>query len=190
MLLMFLFVVAPIMVEYIWSIPSGKGDWLSFWGSYLGIIPSGLIAYFVAKYQIDKEHEFVIAEKNREYLPYFNIKDNKLVFSSMRENIPVQWVQIDYYDKENHLLKVSDDSRNLGHIFPGTYIAIPLSSRKYSRIDISCTLVNGRDIFFSYGNGVNGSHFIKQENGKFEPYILEKTFEAQTQAWHRVNQIK
>lgn len=48
----------PLLVEigitlFPWN---GSDDgWLGFWGSYLGIIPSGLIAYFVAKVQIDAE---------------------------------------------------------------------------------------------------------------------------------------
>lgn len=52
------FIIVPVFVEYS-SLFYGhhhiKGDWLSFWGSYLGIIPSGLIAYLVTKYQIGNE---------------------------------------------------------------------------------------------------------------------------------------
>lgn len=49
------FIIVPVSVEYS-SLFYGKhqvqGDWLSFWGSYLGMIPSGLIAYFIAKQQV------------------------------------------------------------------------------------------------------------------------------------------
>lgn len=50
-----IFFVSPILVQYTNIIPGskGNGDWLSFWGSYLGVIPSGLIAFAVAKYQIE-----------------------------------------------------------------------------------------------------------------------------------------
>lgn len=52
-----IFAGGPFLVQYtnIISGSSGNGDWLSFWGSYLGVIPSGLIAYAVARYQIDNE---------------------------------------------------------------------------------------------------------------------------------------
>ncbi|MFT9411992.1 hypothetical protein [Liquorilactobacillus hordei] len=57
-LIVLFLVVIPLLVEGgISLIPwNGSDDgWLGFWGSYLGIIPSGLIAYFVAKTQIDAE---------------------------------------------------------------------------------------------------------------------------------------
>lgn len=40
------------------------GEWVGFWGSYLGVIPSGLIAYVVAKVQIDYQKK--VEEKRRE----------------------------------------------------------------------------------------------------------------------------
>ncbi|MFT9124078.1 MAG: hypothetical protein ABF445_10165 [Leuconostoc mesenteroides] len=51
------FVGSPLFVQYNhWPQGStGNGDWLSFWGSYLGIIPSGVIAYSAARYQIENE---------------------------------------------------------------------------------------------------------------------------------------
>ncbi|MDC2804821.1 hypothetical protein [Leuconostoc suionicum] len=52
------FIIVPVWIEYA-SLLSGqhriKGDWLSFWGSYLGVIPSGLIAFIVTKYQINND---------------------------------------------------------------------------------------------------------------------------------------
>lgn len=52
-----IFVGGPLFVQYAhWPQGSnGNGDWLSFWGSYLGVVPSGLIAYSVARYQIENE---------------------------------------------------------------------------------------------------------------------------------------
>lgn len=180
------FVIVPVLVEYVWDIPSGKGDWLSFWGSYLGIIPSGLIAYFVAKYQIDKEHKFMIEEKNREYLPYFNIKNNSLMFSSMRDNLPVQRAMISFYDKDNKILNSNEEPDNLGHILPNVYIPFTRVRRSYPRVDIKCNLVNGNEVFFTYGNGVEGAHFVKEKNGKFKAYVLEKNIESQELAERRI----
>ncbi len=53
------FVGGPLFVQYNnWPQGSnGNGDWLSFWGSYLGIIPSGLIAWLVATKQIQSDRE-------------------------------------------------------------------------------------------------------------------------------------
>lgn len=58
------FIVVPVLVEYssvLYGQHKIQGDWLNFWGSYLGIIPSGLIAYFVAKFQIadTKESDYM-----------------------------------------------------------------------------------------------------------------------------------
>ncbi|MGR8808677.1 hypothetical protein [Leuconostoc citreum] len=52
--LVFIFFGVPVLVQYfgILAGTKGNGDWLSFWGSYLGVIPSGLIAALVAGYQI------------------------------------------------------------------------------------------------------------------------------------------
>ncbi|MBD9366590.1 hypothetical protein IAP91_14515 [Leuconostoc mesenteroides] len=32
-----------------------SSNWIGFWGSYLGVIPSGLIAFWVARYQINQD---------------------------------------------------------------------------------------------------------------------------------------
>lgn len=53
------FVGGPLFVQYTQWLPgsNGNGDWLGFWGSYLGIIPSGLIAWLVATKQINSSKE-------------------------------------------------------------------------------------------------------------------------------------
>lgn len=71
-----IFVVGPLLVQYNhWSLGyRGSGDWLGFWGSYLGVIPSGLIAYLVAKYQIDNNK---ISEEKKRFensLPYAQVQ--------------------------------------------------------------------------------------------------------------------
>lgn len=56
------FVSVPLAIQLHWTpvyelakllTPNNRSDWLSFWGSYLGVIPSGLIAALVAGYQIE-----------------------------------------------------------------------------------------------------------------------------------------
>lgn len=185
-LILAIFIIIPLLVEYTWEIPSGRGDWLGFWGSYLGIIPSGLIAYFVAKYQIDKDHEFSTEEKNREYLPYFNIKNNAFIFNSMRDNLPIQKATISFYDNSDNLVNGFGKPESLGHLFPGEYIPITRKAEFYSRIDIKCNLINGNEVFFTYGNGVEGAHFVKEQNGKFKAYVLEGNKKSQEIANRRV----
>lgn len=54
-IILMIFVGGPLFVQYTHCLPgsNGNGDWLGFWGSYLGVIPSVLVAYLVAKLQID-----------------------------------------------------------------------------------------------------------------------------------------
>ncbi|WP_273716266.1 hypothetical protein [Leuconostoc mesenteroides] len=61
-----IFVGGPLFVQYThWPHgSSGNGDWLSFWGSYLGVIPSGMIAYIVAKVQIRDSKESERLQRN------------------------------------------------------------------------------------------------------------------------------
>lgn len=63
------FVAGPLFVQYNhWPKGSnGNGDWLSFWGSYLGVIPSGLIAYCVAKVQINAAKESERLQRNENH---------------------------------------------------------------------------------------------------------------------------
>lgn len=53
-----IFVGGPLFVQYThWPQgTTGHGDWLGFWGSYLGIIPSGLIAFIVSKNETNKQY--------------------------------------------------------------------------------------------------------------------------------------
>ena len=76
------FIFAPIMVQYTGLIPGtvGNGDWLGFWGSYLGIIPSGLIAWLVSSYQLNETNK--IDRKNHimeMYLDDLRLMRNKLL---------------------------------------------------------------------------------------------------------------
>lgn len=88
-----IFVGGPLFVQYThWPQgTTGHGDWLSFWGSYLGIIPSGLIAVFVASYQIksaqsqiDKSRkEDLIIMRNTKIVDYLYEMKNSLAKSEV-----------------------------------------------------------------------------------------------------------
>ncbi|MBU7455355.1 hypothetical protein [Leuconostoc fallax] len=70
-----------------------SSNWIGFWGSYLGIIPSGLIAYIVAKMQIDNDNTqnktSSIQERHVKDLFQINNKIRKLdpVFHYGRTNL-------------------------------------------------------------------------------------------------------
>lgn len=60
------FLLVPIFIQvHLWPIfpvvryltPGNPDTWVQFWGSYLGIIPSGLIAWIVASKQIESSRE-------------------------------------------------------------------------------------------------------------------------------------
>lgn len=61
MLVLFILII-PLLISLamdhglFYDFGNGSDDgWLGFWGGYLGVIPSGLIAYYVARIQIDAE---------------------------------------------------------------------------------------------------------------------------------------
>lgn len=81
------FIFFPIIVQYTGLIhgTSGNGDWLGFWGSYLGFIPSGLIAYLVLKEQFERQSE---VDKNNFKKQIINQKQEYLFeqeYSSLTE---------------------------------------------------------------------------------------------------------
>lgn len=113
-------------------------DWLGFWGSYLGIIPSGLIAYAVSRYQIETEKDNKKIEAEQKNLPYLMfhieqtfhcIKQDKVFqyripyfikFSAYNNFYPIRSVTAFIYmntdeDKEPGV----KDSVYLGDIMPG-----------------------------------------------------------------------
>ncbi|KAA8366297.1 hypothetical protein [Leuconostoc mesenteroides] len=52
------FIIVPVLIEYIplfFGQHLIKGDWLSFWGSYLGFLPAGLITYIVLEFQFKRQ---------------------------------------------------------------------------------------------------------------------------------------
>lgn len=56
-ILLIITIIGSLLIEYVGIIPSGQGDWLSYWGSLIGVISSGIIASLIAMYQVDKSKE-------------------------------------------------------------------------------------------------------------------------------------
>lgn len=97
-----------ILVEIgITKIPGNGSDdgWLGFWGSYLGIIPSGLIAYGVARYQIVKDQQAKRKESIMSSLPYFSITnfDLERTFQMDRNSVGTAKVSLIISSINNYL---------------------------------------------------------------------------------------
>ncbi|QXC54906.1 hypothetical protein [Leuconostoc mesenteroides] len=74
------FVIVPLLIQFGPAIHLHQkvhGDWLSFWGSYLGIIPSGLIAYVIAKIQIQNDNQKNKLNEVRQKKDKFLLEVNK-----------------------------------------------------------------------------------------------------------------
>lgn len=116
-----IFVGGPLLVQYGHFIPGsrGNGDWLSFWGSYLGIIPSGLIAYAVARVQIDKQRENDSELIFKPARPLFKIlyshKEEYADTKGFPEYLPVfDGANYVTYRKETIIIKNISDNNLLG----------------------------------------------------------------------------
>lgn len=85
-----IFVGGPLFVQYTQWLPgsNGNGDWLGFWGSYLGIIPSGLIAWIVASKQIESSRE----NDRRNYIETLYLNDlRKIKDILLLHRFPGEW---------------------------------------------------------------------------------------------------
>lgn len=55
--LMILFIAIPVSIQILQLCQFNKlkGDWLGFWGNYLGFLPTGVAGYLVYKFQIERD---------------------------------------------------------------------------------------------------------------------------------------
>lgn len=82
-ILIFIFIGVPVLlqyhVEFIYDpvkkiTPRDHADWLQFWGSYLGVLPSGMIAASVAGYQIKAANKQSNQSRQQELIMMRNSK--------------------------------------------------------------------------------------------------------------------
>lgn len=119
------FVIIPLFIQmHLWPIyqiasfitPGNRDTWIQFWGSYLGIIPSGIIASLVASNQIKESNKQ--SEKTRlqeiDRIAQAKIMENwyevrqslitiKLLINPMNTDNPYT-----YDDFVNHMLSEND----------------------------------------------------------------------------------
>lgn len=186
-----------------------SGDWLGFWGGYLGIIPSGLIAYGVAKYQIDEDKKQQEIKDKEKLLPYFSMDENGIVFSTAENTLPLLNIDVvNYSTKDNkyyHSVGHKRPNENFTTVrenpsAPSVDDLSEFHELEYhwntgdrylgvgKRIDISARLVDGRKIYFTYGNGVNGAHFVSNDEGEFVNYLAEENNDGREESKKRVRE--
>ncbi|WP_134658794.1 hypothetical protein [Weissella cibaria] len=188
-----------------------SGDWLGFWGGYLGIIPSGLIAYGVAKYQIDEDKKQQEIKDKEKLLPYFNMDENGIIFSTVENTLPLLNIDVVVYSIRDEGTKFY---HSIGHKRPNEFFRTgPNQSLNSSlcdlmepseidvhwnegdksfgigkRMDISARLVDGRKIYFTYGDGVNGAHFVSNDEGGFVNYLAEENDDGKEESNKRARE--
>lgn len=194
--------------------PSNRSDWLGFWGSYLGIIPSGLIAYAVARYQIDRDREIYETEKIMKSLPYFDIRSCGMSYSgassvkpfvdmltsTFSPEMPLRSIQFVIFmqSKEDPHVYFSSPINSVGHKMPkelGVLVSDPFdvpanNEWQVGRIDISIRLINGHSVFYTYGDGLIG-HLIKNDVSKqIKLYDgVEKDKQKIIDRWNNLNRL-
>lgn len=81
--LIFIFIGVPVLIQchvaFIYNpvkkmTPGDRGDWLQFWGSYVGVLPSGVIAASVAGYQIKAANKQSNQSRQQELIMMRNSK--------------------------------------------------------------------------------------------------------------------
>ena len=127
------FVGGPLFIQYNhWPRGSnGNGDWLSFWGSYLGVVPSGIIAFVVAKYQIDRDE---IRRKNL---------DKHLLYVNNLSSINVKLRKLDSvfeYGITNRYL-LNDEFKNIGEV------GVAKDDNLKSRMEMLSDYLHKRNVF-------------------------------------------
>lgn len=197
----------PIFIQYNhWPQGSyGNGDWLGFWGSYLGVIPSGLIAYSVARYQIEADKEKLKKEDDMKNLPYLTIDLDQPIHYHTQDNVynytveyfikfsaynifyPIRAVTIFLYfntvDDNDYVLK---DSILLGDISPCvddfTHVQFDFDNEHKNldsaRLIIYGRLIDGRVIKIQADKDKTCHLYMKDEKvwDLYEPQPLEVSF--------------
>lgn len=157
--------IIPLILNLLMSVGNfgvGSNDgWLGFWGGYLGSILSGVVAYGIARYQMSQEKEKEYKNRIYDLLPYFNLTGG--------------W-------------------NNIGHVFPNKKIIDMKIPREVNeafykrwdnhddlildRLDIKCYTVDETEVFFTYGDGINGVHSYLKDN-EYYLYVKDEKFDQE-----------
>ena len=108
-----------------------SGDWLGFWGSYLGVLPSGVIAAAVAGYQVKESNKQSNQSRQQELIMMRNSKLIDYCYE-MKGDVSKSIVVLDSKIRLETLISLADQdlaksryeyfvSENTANIFEGTY---------------------------------------------------------------------
>ena len=214
-LLFLVFVFLPLFVQMHFGLPyqlatsltqGNHSDWLQFWGSYLGVIPAGLIAYAVARYQIESDKRERSTEESIKNLPYLTIdldqpvryykQDNVynyivdyfIKFSAYNTFYPIRAVTIFLYfntaDDDEYVLK---DTILLGDISPCvddfTHVRFDFDNENKNldgaRLIIYGRLIDGRVVKIQADKDKSSHLYMTDEKVwySYEPEPLEDSFD-------------
>lgn len=156
-------------------------DWLGFWGSILGTIPAGLIAYWVVKFQLYAEQKNSTEGNRTRALPYFEILATKqdgidvlqLKYSNADGQTPIISVDAAIYSEPDEVKsKKKFQGWNDGMpkqisyfdtFFPDRLVDMPYNSKVskpdeffgakgLQNVEIHAKTLDGGDILFYFGN--------------------------------------
>ncbi|WP_273948112.1 hypothetical protein [Leuconostoc mesenteroides] len=198
-----IFVGGPLFVQYThWPQGiTGHGDWLSFWGSYLGIIPSGLIAYAVAWYQIDHEKSVEQKRQLENGLPYVKISysllqsvgkvrtyaldyeiksydGNPLIFEGLIRSFKDEGVQVTLIKGLNDNGQGNQDKFN--------------SEKGVELYEVTITMFNGTKVFVTNNNSEKElvHLYSRNEGNKWDWYGIKPTSNALIESIEKAKVVK
>ncbi|QAR69381.1 hypothetical protein EQI52_06100 [Leuconostoc mesenteroides] len=85
-----------------------SSNWIGFWGSYLGVIPSGLIAFGVARYQINQDRILTDERQTKDKLEFRKrevLTEAKSIFLEFKKMIPI-YKELEYAST----IQITDES--------------------------------------------------------------------------------
>lgn len=195
------FIGGPIFVQFV-RLPTGtvgNGDWLGFWGSYLGVMPAGLIAYAVAWYQIDYEKSVEQKRQLENGLPYVKITYTSLHNANGRRNFGLNY-EIKSYDGNPLIFKGSINTIRDGNSGPITLIEglngagdkDITSSTLIELYEVTITMFNGTKVFVTNNNSQKEPVHLyrKNEGGKWQWYGIKPKSNTLNESIERAKKSK
>ena len=132
------FLVVPMIIQFHWEpfyqftklmTPGNHGNWLQFWGSYFGFIPTGLTTLLVLEFQFRRQEKIDerndIAQLNRQRRQFFferefdELEDKIKMVDDMTKGFLIIYNSFSRYD-----IKTDDFSKNVANGFQDGLYAI------------------------------------------------------------------
>lgn len=120
--ILILFIAIPVFIQMHWwpiyqfvvfLTPGTHDTWVQFWGSYLGVIPSGIIAYGVSRYQIEQDKKATKDQKVEDKLEFRKreiLVESKKIVLKFKEVKPI-YDEFEIYTLDN--IKMNSSSADI-----------------------------------------------------------------------------